>query len=145
MDATFGVNFRGKSAGKTLRYLGGSEVGMAHPRGGLSIVFACISPRFWHPLTRFATRNVSPNVSPLALVGLSRGVAKVVPGNIAGECPLVTLGSPLELPRRFAGTGVAQHINATLWACMGHPTPSGIGYVNRRAVGGVQVSCMGND
>ena len=120
MDATFGVKFRGKSAGKTLRYLGGSDMWMARSGSGLSVVFACISPRFWHPRTCFATRNVSPNVSPLAIVGLSQGVAKVVPGNLAGEGPVVTQGSPLGLPRKFAGTGVALHINATLRACMGH-------------------------
>jgi len=40
MDATFGVNFRG-SAGETRRYPGGSKERMAHPRGGLSSVFAC--------------------------------------------------------------------------------------------------------
>ena len=116
---------------------------MARSGSGLSVVFACISPRFWHLRTRFATRNVSPKVSPLAMLGYPKGVARLVPGNLAGECPVVTQGSPLGPPKRFVGTGVGQHILNPRRARMGHPTPGGIGYASLRGIEGVGVRCMG--
>ena len=116
---------------------------MVRLRRPVTTVFACISPRFWHLRTRFATRNVSPKVSPLAPLGCPKGVARLVPSNLAGECPVVTQGSPLGPPKRFAGTGVPQHNLNPRRARMGHPTPGGIGYVNQRGIEGVGVRCMG--
>jgi len=116
---------------------------MARSGSGLSVVFACISPRFWHLRTRFATRNVSPKVSPLAMLGYPKGVARLVPGNLAGECPVVTQGSPLRPPNRFAGAGVPQHILNPRRGRMDHPTPGGMGHVSLRGIEGVAVRCMG--
>ena len=116
---------------------------MVRLRRPVTTVFACISPRFWHLRTRFATRNVSPKVSPLAPLGCPKGVARLVPGNLAGECLAVTQGSPLGPPNRFAGAGVTQHILNPRRARMGHPTPGGIGYASLRGIEGVGVRCMG--
>ena len=42
VDETLGMNCRA-SAGETQGYLGGSDEGLVHPRGGLSYVLACNS------------------------------------------------------------------------------------------------------
>ena len=116
---------------------------MARSGSGLSVVFACISPRFWHLRTCFATRNVSPKVSPLAPLGCPKGVARLVPGNLAGECLAVTQGSPLGPPNRFAGAGVTQHILNPRRARMGQWGYGGIGYAGLRGIEGLGVRCMG--
>ena len=54
----------------------------------------------------------------------------------------MTQGSPLRPPKRFAGTGVAQHIlnhggaGMDQWGCVG------MGYASLRGIEGVGVRCM---